>query len=453
MPDHGPFSPDANPFLATSLFLPTVASCADYCARLPTCTDANYQTESKFCEIFISRADKEPVQTVHTERNEKYTRIQKVVAGASLLYTTAAPAKALRLWNRDMSGTDPVIPPPNYQHPAWNVTKPNTFSIENYPRFCWNEDEDPENGVLGSCGFGAVAEHASCQILCRYGYVPSRRAFTCVSMTGFDTPTIRDIVMRAPAQDPPRCIPVLDDEYHVALQMVPPAGVRDGTKGNLPFPIPVVPFSKIRKSIPQANQHVWEMVTSALEQETWQWIRDAPRIHPSAPNAPKLDFLWKRQYRRDRDGRVKWLDAVEPSSATHDALTADWPPRVIILNLLHRPERFHATLAELQAIGYPMDRVYRMEGVRADVGYAGWYASIMLILPWVAQQVDWENFLFLEDDVKWIGELDDTVQNINKLGRLIYPQNDADMSVRDDSGFDRWDSVSLGQLLAMSAIM
>ena len=436
---------DANPFIAASLFLPTVASCADHCARLPTCTYANYQMESKFCEVFVNRADKEPIQMVHTEENAKYTKIQKIVSGASLLYTTAAPTKELRVWNRDMSGVEETIPPLNYQHATWNVSKPNTFSVHNYPRFCWNEDADPENGVLGSCGYGAVAEGASCQILCRYGFVPSRRAFMCVPLFGeIPPPTIRDIVMRSPGQDPPKCIPVLDDDYHVALQMIPPAGVRDGSKGNLPFPIPTVPFPKMRKSIQKSNEYVWDMIQSALDQETWKPIRGAPLVHPSAPEAPKLDFLWKRNHRRNFNGRVSWVDK-EPSTKTHDVLKADWPPRVIILNLLHRPERYHATLAELQSIGYPMDRVYRMEAVRGDVAYAPWYASIMLILSWVAKQPGWENFLFLEDDFEWIGDVNTVVQRVNQLGRLIYPQNDADMRVRDVSGFDRWDSVSLGQ--------
>jgi hypothetical protein len=159
---------------------------------------------------------------------------------------------------------------------------------------------------------------------------------------------------------------------------------------NMPYPLPVVPFASVRADIDRANAHIWSMVRSATHQASWRSIR-AASAHPSSPGAPKLEFLHVRPFRRGNNDKIEWRG---PAREVENRSSAEWPPPVVILNLLHRPERFHATLAELQDIGYPMDRVYRMEGVKGDVGYLSWYVSIMLVLEWVKKQ-GWEYFLFL----------------------------------------------------------
>jgi hypothetical protein len=51
----------------------------------------------------------------------------------------------------------------------------------------------------------------------------------------------------------------------------------------------------------------------------------------------------------------------------------------------------------------------------------------------------------VEDDMEWIGDTATILSRFQSIGRLIHPQNDADMRVRTQGEFSKFDVIALGQ--------
>ena len=74
---------------------------------------------------------------------------------------------------------------------------------------------------------------------------------------------------------------------------------------------------------------------------------------------------------------------------------------VLYINLEHRTDRREHLLAQLEAVGVPQDKVWRVDAVRKEPGALGCTLSHIKAFQMILDR-GWERALVLEDDFSWM---------------------------------------------------
>jgi hypothetical protein len=157
--------------------------------------------------------------------------------------------------------------------------------------------------------------------------------------------------------------------------------------------------------------------------------------------------MWLRamEWGAGEDAVPRFVHAdAAPSSSSRPLSSADWPPHIVAINLLHRVDRWHNLLAEMLRVRYPLDRVHRFEAFKTHDGSQGCTASHLGAVDYIHQQ-GWQYGVVVEDDMRWLYDADQVAADLNALGHFIMPQKTSDLALRHAANVRVIDAVALGE--------